>query len=117
MIMQRAAAAAIITSVCLCNALASDKHKIECPAEIPAAATSVKPPDGWTTFIAGELRLKSAEPMLGPPEKMAFLKPSRTKSTAAGSVDSWLELDGSPPQASGLLAATANAVRSFWPKD
>ncbi|UTY58177.1 STY0301 family protein [Massilia sp. erpn] len=81
----------------LCHANASTSHKIECPPEISAAALTVNAPEGWFAYAQEGIRLRSAEPMLGPPEEKAFLKPSGTKFTKGGSIDSWMELGGPAP--------------------
>ncbi|MBB3117858.1 STY0301 family protein [Pseudoduganella violacea] len=81
----------------LCHAYASTSHEIECPTEISAAALAINAPEGWSAYAQEGLRLRSAEPALGPPEEKAFLKPGSTKSIKGGSIDSWLELSGSGP--------------------
>ena len=92
--MKRTIATLVIGGGWLCSALSATPHKIECPPEIPAPAVTIKAPDGWTSYASQGIQLRAAEPMLGPPSEMGFLKPSRTVTTKAGSVDSWAELEG-----------------------
>lgn len=73
------------------------QHQIECPPEFPSTALALGTTTDWTAYALGGARLHSAEPMLGPPESMAFLKPSKTQIRKDGSIDSWLELAGPAP--------------------
>jgi hypothetical protein len=71
------------------------EHSIECPVELPEASISIfNPPLGWVPAIRSKLRLRSAEPMVGPPSEKGFLKPSSSKSNSNGGIDKWTELDG-----------------------
>ncbi|WP_374580577.1 STY0301 family protein [Pseudoduganella sp.] len=87
---------ALLCAAGLCHA-APSQHKMECPPTLAASSIQVAAQDGWTASVLDATRLHSAEPMLGPPESRAFLKPGKTQITRHGSTDSWLELAGPAP--------------------
>lgn len=101
--MKLIASISVLVMLPACQAQASAKHGLECPIEVSASAISIKAPDGWTPYAEEGVRLHSAEPVLGPPEEKAFLKPSNTKITKTGSIDSWNELGGPAPGGKWLV--------------
>jgi hypothetical protein len=89
------ALATMVTPSALAHPEPAGLHTIECPAELPENAVAVPyPPTGWIPAVRTKLRLRSAEPMVGPPSAKGYLKPSFSKSSGNGGVDKWTELDG-----------------------
>lgn len=72
-------------ALCPTMAIGAD-NSTPCPLTMPAEAITVHAPHGWTGATPSFLRLNRGGLMFGPPAKMAYLVPDKSKSTPTKTV-------------------------------
>jgi hypothetical protein len=84
----------------VCRTSIAAPQRIECPREVPAGAVRLMPTqDGWRPYQSSPLKLNSAAPTGGPPEKKADLAEFTTTRSKTARVDTY---DLSPPHPGGV---------------
>lgn len=75
-------------------AVTAAEHRIDCPAELPAAAVQVvNPPAGWIGSVPDNMRLRSIDVLSSPPEGRQVLKADTYVKRAGKSTEKWMNLN------------------------